>query len=212
MSGHGTVLEITVPRRDGKLGIGLNQANRVTDLGPTEKDGLKMWDMIVSVDDVSCGSRTMAEVMADMPKKDKHVLTVLRLDAAPPSSKTTTTSEMEGWLQKQSPAFPNPWQNRKCQLKDGRLWYFANDDASQPKSIALSDVTAISVADLGRGEFKMVATGRTYMFRAPNKASLFSWVKALQLAQMKVRRRPCRMHTHVAHPMCPGCATTQPCL
>ena len=46
MSGHGEVVELTIKRRNGKLGIGLNDSNRITELGPAGADGLKMWDMV----------------------------------------------------------------------------------------------------------------------------------------------------------------------
>ena len=46
LSGHGEVVDITITRRDGKLGIELDDSNRVTDVGPASRDGLKMWDMV----------------------------------------------------------------------------------------------------------------------------------------------------------------------
>ena len=63
----------------GKLGIGLTDDNRVTAPGPCAEDGLRVWDLVLSVDGESVGGRTLAAFMADHPK---HAQKRAELEAA----------------------------------------------------------------------------------------------------------------------------------
>lgn len=99
----GQMIEVTVKRRGGKrgkkgkLGIGLTDENRVTAPGPCAEDGLRAWDLVLSIDGVSVGGRTLAEVLTTLPKHDSHVLSVLRGDGgagAPPPHEDPTDDGM----------------------------------------------------------------------------------------------------------------------
>ena len=73
---YGRLIRVFVRRRDGKLGIGLNDANEVLDLPPAELcDGeLKVFDRVLSIDEVVIGPRKIVEVLRDLPVQEKHEL------------------------------------------------------------------------------------------------------------------------------------------
>ena len=82
---YGRLIRVFVRRRDGKLGIGLNDANEVLDLPPAELcDGeLKVFDRILSIDEVVIGPRKLVDVLRDLPVQEKHELRCVRWGDAP---------------------------------------------------------------------------------------------------------------------------------
>ena len=81
----GRLIRVHVRRRDGKLGIGLNDANEVLDLPPAELcDGeLKVFDRVLSIDEVVIGPRKLVDVLRDLPVQEKHELRCVRWGDAP---------------------------------------------------------------------------------------------------------------------------------
>ena len=81
----GRLIRVFVRRRDGKLGIGLNDANEVLDLPPAELcDGeLKVFDRVLSIDEVVIGPRKLVDVLRDLPVQEKHELRCVRWGDAP---------------------------------------------------------------------------------------------------------------------------------
>ena len=82
---YGRLIRVFVRRRDGKLGIGLNDANEVLDLPPAELcDGeLKVFDRVLSIDEVVIGPRKLVDVLRDLPVQEKHELRCVRWGDAP---------------------------------------------------------------------------------------------------------------------------------
>ena len=82
---YGRLIRVHVRRRDGKLGIGLNDANEVLDLPPAELcDGeLKVFDRVLSIDEVVVGPRKLVDVLRDLPVQEKHELRCVRWGDAP---------------------------------------------------------------------------------------------------------------------------------
>ena len=82
---YGRLIRVHVRRRDGKLGIGLNDANEVLDLPPAELcDGeLKVFDRVLSIDEVVIGPRKLVDVLRDLPVQEKHELRCVRWGDAP---------------------------------------------------------------------------------------------------------------------------------
>lgn len=181
MEGAGQILTIPVTRgANGALGIGLNESNRVTEVGAQGASGLKSWDMVVAVDDVAVGERTLAQTLGAIPNKATHELTIMRMASAPPIGDGAGVMTAE--LEKQSPAFGHPWQKRTFQLERAgdTLWYRTGED--KPKGIALKSVFSIRVADHKANEvhLKTNDSDRVFKIRAPDNATLFQWVTALQ--------------------------------
>ena len=52
-----TTLLLHIHRRNDRLNIGLNDLNRVTEVGPAVGDGLRMWDWVVAFDGVEVNGR-----------------------------------------------------------------------------------------------------------------------------------------------------------
>ena len=75
--GYQTML-LRIKRRGNKLGIGLNDHNRVTQVGPAAEDGLFLYDWVVAYDGVDVGDRPLAELIASLPQLPMHELVVLR--------------------------------------------------------------------------------------------------------------------------------------
>ena len=75
-----TTHTIVVARNDrGVLGIGLNDSNMVTVPGPAGTlAGLRVWDKVLKIDGVACGSKTLVATMTAITPKPSHTLTVLR--------------------------------------------------------------------------------------------------------------------------------------
>ena len=75
-----TTHTIVVARNDrGVLGIGLNDSNMVTMPGPAGTlAGLRVWDKVLKIDGVACGSKTLVATMTAITPKPSHTLTVLR--------------------------------------------------------------------------------------------------------------------------------------
>ena len=70
---YGRLIRVFVRRRDGKLGIGLNDANEVLDLPPAELcDGeLKVFDRILSIDEVVVGPRKLCLLYTSPSPRDR---------------------------------------------------------------------------------------------------------------------------------------------
>merc|ERR1712039_1059944 len=85
VQGSGELAFVCVPRHEGKLGISLNAANRITNPGESGAvAGLKTWDQIVSIDDIDVRKEQVSAVFNMLPEKENHLLTVLRFHNAPP--------------------------------------------------------------------------------------------------------------------------------
>ena len=72
-----TTLLLHIHRRNDRLNIGLNDLNRVTEVGPAVGDGLRMWDWVVAFDGVEVNGR-IEGLIASMPTLPIHELVVLR--------------------------------------------------------------------------------------------------------------------------------------
>jgi len=180
VDGETQTLTLRVSRDEaGKLGIGLNLSNRVTQLGLQAASGLRIWDLVIAVDQEDLGGRSLAETMQKKEQKATHELTVVRLTKAPP--KPGAQHVLTDELLKQSPAMGAPWQARTFQLDGETLWYRAGDGVT--KRVPLSTITTVRVVDHVKFEFHFNtnATDRTYKLRAHSSSQLYKWVTALQM-------------------------------
>ena len=70
VDGETQTLTLRVSRDEaGKLGIGLNLSNRVTQLGLQAASGLRIWDLVIAVDQEDLGGRSLAETMKKKAKE-----------------------------------------------------------------------------------------------------------------------------------------------
>ena len=75
--GYATIV-LKVPRRSERLGISLNDQNRITKLGEAALSGLCIYDWVVAYDGVELGSQKLADVIGALPQLPAHELVVLR--------------------------------------------------------------------------------------------------------------------------------------
>ena len=75
------IIAIARDATTGLLGIGLNDENFVLEPGPlATAAGLQTYDQVVRLDDTTLGVRKLADVMAEVVKKEIHVFTVHRYE------------------------------------------------------------------------------------------------------------------------------------
>ena len=68
---------------DGRLGIGLNDGNYITELSEAAKAcGLALLDQVCTVDGVDLGGHKMQTIIATLPAKDVHGLRIRRMPQA----------------------------------------------------------------------------------------------------------------------------------
>lgn len=186
LSGEGQVLTLPIARSSrGALGFGLNEANRVTDLGLQAASGLRAWDLCLAIDGVPIES-TLKETLGDITNKPVHDLTVLRMKKVPPLGSGSGPSVLTATLEKQSPGFGHAWQKREFQLQGDTLWYRSRE--AEPRSISLQNLVSIRIVDHKAREFHLATRDgyRVFKFRAPDSATLFQWVTALQVRHVEV--------------------------
>lgn len=76
---HGyTAVLLRIRRRNERLGVGLNDLNRVTEVGPAVAEGLRMWDWVIAFDGVAVNAGRIENLIGTMPKLPIHELVVLR--------------------------------------------------------------------------------------------------------------------------------------